>query len=521
MLRPGVSLLSLRPSGSSLDIRAVSSDQLNDKLYLLVHSNNESTANQIITSQTNSAVNNTGSKIQIIYDKIESTEKDEIKTYGKRWLILLIFSFISLLSSFNWIEYNIVQDVVIFYFNSSLPDDEIDKIDAVNWFSMVYMLCYIPLVFPAMFLLERKGLKLSCTLGAFLTFLGSVIKCFSVRPDLFLVAMTGQTLCAIAQAFTLGVPARLSALWFGPNEIGLATSIGVFGNQLGTAIGFVIPPRLIDKNDKIEIIEKNFYLMFITVALLCAIFFVLLISDHPNKPPSKAQLEIRKSHNLRQENNDFKIFKLSLVNLFKNSNYCLILISYGINTGVYYSISTLLNLTISKYHPNENENIGVIGLILVTSGLVGAVISGFILDRTKQFKWTTLVIYVCSFAAMILFSFTLKFSIWVIFLTTFLLGFFMTGYLPVGFELAAEVTYPVSEGTSCGLLNTSAQIFGILFTYVQGHIIVKRGPFYGNLFLILALFIGTILTALVKPDFKRQKAVDMVIKQIEEQEPMS
>lgn len=35
----------------------------------------------------------------------------------------------------------------------------------------------------------------------------------------------------------------------------------------------------------------------------------------------------------------------------------------------------------------------------------------------------------------------------------------MTGYLPVGFELAAEVTYPVSEGTSCGLLNTSAQVF--------------------------------------------------------------
>jgi FLVCR family feline leukemia virus subgroup C receptor-related protein len=34
----------------------------------------------------------------------------------------------------------------------------------------------------------------------------------------------------------------------------------------------------------------------------------------------------------------------------------------------------------------------------------------------------------------------------------------MTGYLPVGFELAAEVTYPASEGTACGLLNTSAQV---------------------------------------------------------------
>ena len=41
----------------------------------------------------------------------------------------------------------------------------------------------------------------------------------------------------------------------------------------------------------------------------------------------------------------------------------------------------------------------------------------------------------------------------------FVIGrFFMTGYLPVGFEFAAELTYPESEGTSSGLLNASAQV---------------------------------------------------------------
>ncbi len=58
---------------------------------------------------------------------------------------------------------------------------------------------------------------------------------------------------------------------------------------------------------------------------------------------------------------------------------------------------------------------------------------------------TTLIIYACSFGAMVLFTFTLNISIWIVFGTSFLLGFFMTGYLPVGFELAAEVTYPESE----------------------------------------------------------------------------
>ena len=61
----------------------------------------------------------------------------------------------------------------------------------------------------------------------------------------------------------------------------------------------------------------------------------------------------------------------------------------------------------------------------------------------------------------------------------------MTGYLPVGFELAAEITYPISEGTSSGLLNTSAQIFGIIFTYSQGRIIYDHGALAGNIYIYL------------------------------------
>lgn len=34
----------------------------------------------------------------------------------------------------------------------------------------------------------------------------------------------------------------------------------------------------------------------------------------------------------------------------------------------------------------------------------------------------------------------------------------MTGYLALGFEYASELTYPISEGTSSGLLNASAQV---------------------------------------------------------------
>lgn len=97
---------------------------------------------------------------------------------------------------------------------------------------MVYMLAYIPLIFPATWLLDRKGLRLVAILGSLLNAVGAWIKCVAIHPSRFAVLMTAQTVCAVAQIFILGIPAELAAVWFGPNEVSTATSIGVFGNQV-------------------------------------------------------------------------------------------------------------------------------------------------------------------------------------------------------------------------------------------------------------------------------------------------
>ncbi|KAL8169154.1 UNVERIFIED_CONTAM: Feline leukemia virus subgroup C receptor- protein 2 [Gekko kuhli] len=123
-------------------------------------------------------------------------------------------------------------------------------------------------------------------------------------------------------------------------------------------------------------------------------------------------------------------------------------------------------------------------------------------------QWqTTLLVYIMSLVGMVVYTFTLELGyIWVVFVTAGALGFFMTGYLPLGFEYAAELTYPESEGTSSGILNVSAQIFGIIFTISQGQIIDHFGTRAGNLFLCGFLFIGTIITVFIKADLRRQNA---------------
>lgn len=285
-------------------------------------------------------------------------------------------------------------------------------------------------------------------------------------------------------------------------EVSTACAVAVLGNQLGVAIGFLLPPVLIPytPND-LELMGHNIKVMFYGTAILSSVLFVLtvlVIRDRPPLPPSHAQAVLP-----AMPPPDYS-YKRSIVNLFRNKAFLLLLISYGIMTGSFYSVSTLLNQIILSCYKNQELNAGRIGLTLVVAGMVGSIICGLWLDYTKTYKMTTLVVYILSFLGMVAFAFTLDLqNIYLVFFTAGVLGFFMTGYLPLGFEFGVEITYPESEGTSSGLLNAFAQIFGIIFTLIQGHLIKDFHPLAGNLFLCAWIFLGILLTALIKSELKR------------------
>jgi len=119
-----------------------------------------------------------------------------------------------------------------------------------------------------------------------------------------------------------------------------------------------------------------------------------------------------------------------------------------------------------------------------------------------------LAVYFLSFVGMILYTFTFRFGfISIVYFTSAFLGFFMTGYLPVGFEFAAEITYPESEGTSSGLLNASAQVFGIFCTMFGEWLYRVMDDRVANCCLAAILLVGTAITAVIPSDYRRQAAL--------------
>uniref|UniRef100_A0A8C9V0Q3 FLVCR choline and putative heme transporter 2 n=1 Tax=Scleropages formosus TaxID=113540 RepID=A0A8C9V0Q3_SCLFO len=420
----------------------------------------------------------------------------ETRLYRRRWLVVLVFSSYSLCNAFQWIQYGIINNIFMKFYG-------VDSF-AIDWMSMVYMLTYIPFIFPVTWLLDKKGLRVIALLATALNCVGTWVKVAGVRPDLFAVSVFGQLTCSFAQVFILGMPSRIASVWFGSHEVSTACSIGVFGNQLGIAIGFLVPPILVPNVDNLDELAHHISIMFYITAGVATILFILVIfvfQEKPDIPPTQAQAKAR---SIPPEQCSYTA---SILRLLHNRPFILLIFTYGLNVGCFYAVSTLLNQMIMEHYPGEEVNAGRIGLTIVVAGMFGSLICGIWLDKTKTYKQTTLAVYLLSFVGMLVYAFTLNLGhLWVVFITAGVLGFFMTGYLPLGFEFAVELTYPESEGTSSGLLNCSAQVFGIIFTIAQGKLIDRFGTLAGNIFLCVFLFLGTIMTGFIKSDLRRQKA---------------
>nr|KAF7421404.1 hypothetical protein H0235_009240 [Vespula pensylvanica] len=484
--------------------------------------------------------------VKAIEGGVHPTQIIETKIFARRWLILTIFVLYSASNAMQWIQYSIIANIVERYYNVSSF--------LVDMTSMIYMITYIPFIFPASYLLDRFGLRFAVIVGAIGTTIGAWIKVFSVSPDLFWITFIGHTFVAVSQTFVLSVPARLAAVWFGPDQVSSACSIGVFGNQqaetlvysrvvnnlydvtgildednimlnhedrppimiviqrpepikgyeksdesrdltslykkhrrnpysttfnvsclllrsflcsqLGIAIGFLFPPILVPNSDDLAVVARGFQIMFYIVAAFTSLILVVILlffKAQPPLPPSPAQA-------VQRENDSAEDFIQSIKRLFTNVGYLLLLLSYAINVGIFYAISTLLNQIILEYFPRHEEDAGRIGLTIICAGMLGSVVCGIILDKTHKYK------------------------------------FFMTGYLPVGFELAAELTYPEPEGTAAGLLNAVTQVFGIIFTILYGNLIKLLSNLWANIVLCIALAIGAFLTTIIPNDLRRQNA---------------
>jgi len=161
-------------------------------------------------------------------------------------------------------------------------------------------------------------------------------------------------------------------------------------------------------------------------------------------------------------------FLRGLKSCLRNPQYFVLTLVVGGGIGLSNSLFTLMQqlLCPSGY---GNKFSGYAAALIIVGGIVGGFLSGLFVDWSRRYvetMKTCMVLAVVFGLTFLQLAIRPGLHVWICILS-FLFGSFGVASYPVGLELAAEVTFPVSETTSVGLIVIFGQIQGILYTAIM------------------------------------------------------
>ncbi|XP_012267119.2 uncharacterized MFS-type transporter C09D4.1-like isoform X1 [Athalia rosae] len=423
----------------------------------------------------------------------------EVRVYKRRWLMLFIFIIYTIACIGQWLQYSIINNIISRYYGVSNL--------AVDWTSMVFLVVFIPMVFPASYLIDKLGLRWTAIVGGVIVTLGSWIKVFSASPDRFYVTFIGQTVVSSAQVFVMSVPGRLAANWFGASEVSTATAIGLFGCQLAIATNFLLPPNIVKNSDNLDDIGSDLSVLYLfngifsTAATIAVIIF---FHSDPPLPPSETR-RLQKLHDSESSEGFLVLTK----NLLTNRNYIALWHAFGVIIGIFNALGTLLNQMYLLHFENSEVELGHIGVAMTVVGMIGAIVAGVVLDKTHKFKLAISLVGALSWMGHVLLGIGLVVEYkWMIWLGAIIFGFFNGGYSTIGFEVCAEFTYPAPEGVTTAYLTVAHQLYGVIMILIFGKVLEFHGDVWTHVGLGLIGMTGVLANIFTKDIQRRQNAKD-------------
>ncbi|XKL61429.1 hypothetical protein PGB90_008486 [Kerria lacca] len=340
---------------------------------------------------------------------INMTES-QIKLYKRRWLNMILFVLYTVIGGIQWLQFSIIKDVIVKYYNVSPY--------AVEWTTFVFMLSNSFLTLPSIYLLNKFGIRYTIIIANAGVCIGAWIKLFSVDQDKFSLVLIGQSFEGIFTVLTFSLAARFTAIWFGSHEISFAGAMALFGDQLGSALTFLVPTLMVQNSEDMNVITEGLRNMHTVIAIMSTVILILMIllfKAKPTHPPSISQNLQRK---MKKEN-----VGKSLIKILLNPSFRLFVISYALCLGTCNAVWTMLNEVVLINFPDNNKDAGIIGFIVMFIGIIVSPTYGYILDKTKKYKQSAIQLTVGTLISVTLFSVALKLhNIIYVYITSFFIG---------------------------------------------------------------------------------------------------
>jgi sugar phosphate permease len=186
------------------------------------------------------------------------------------------------------------------------------------------------------------------------------------------------------------------------------------------------------------------------LALISAVVLIVFIRERPPVAPCGPG----------QEERALALDGLKLI--FRNKNFNWLMFIFFIGLGVFNAVATWIE-NILRPHGFSSVQAGMTGGLMIAGGILGALILPVLSDHYR--KRTPFIMIALAGATISLIGITLATNYLLVLISGMAFGFFLLSSGPIGFQYGAEITYPISEGTSNGFLLLAGQISGILFIF--------------------------------------------------------
>ena len=131
---------------------------------------------------------------------------------------------------------------------------------------------------------------------------------------------------------------------------------------------------------------------------------------------------------------------------------------------------SIIGILVNEFGYND-EIASLFGVVSILGAIIGAIVFGIIVELFNNYKSATVII--CGMGAIASVFVEVSMYIHNLVLASFSFGFSGSALaiLPVGIDFAVELTYPVAESISTGLLMSMGNFIGLFLTLALGLII--------------------------------------------------
>jgi len=447
--------------------------------------------NQSIASRINAST----SLQTIENNNIENDNQDKegiIELNSYRFIIVIIFFFLNFINGVHWVTFAscAAKFGKFYHLNHYMVDA----------FSLLFMFLYPFGCIPEAYLIDNVSMQIGLTISALCLIVGAGLKIFINTSIVF--AYIGQFLTAIFQPAILNSPGKIAATWFDEKSRTLVTTICCVSNTIGVMFGYIFHVFFIEENTVNPKIWKDsfqYYLIFeFIITVIFCLLFIGCMRNKPKFPPSASQ-----------NNNKILTLKDSLKKLKEDKNFIKVLISLTCIVGFINIFGTIFNSYMALYKIKDSVATYT-AAIANCLGILAALIVGKIIDKSKKYKYAMIVCNIISLAAfiitLILMEITNKkyLSIVSFICYTLIISFSVPIYTS-GMDFVCEITYPVGESISEGVIMSFNQIMGIIGILIcdSFRIFLKQYKYLTNLFCILLFIISCVTLLFVNPELKR------------------